>query len=214
MNYHKVLHAIYNFVFSPRTLDPWLGPSGRGQSGVLWFPLSLMCRWPLNGSFSRPAINRPPWNTPSHWANSVCGSTISSHILCLCDTDLDGDVHRVYHHSSMSGANISSWRVACSIQDLQDPDDCQLVERRSAAVQNHPRTCKTEASSNDSTLPLELHQAESGRRVTFHLKDKEIHDWNKQTVCFPRHYLMGLPHQHHLLVQWSYFQLNFPSKRH
>lgn len=30
-------------VFSPKTLEPWLGPLGRGQSGVLWFPLSLIC---------------------------------------------------------------------------------------------------------------------------------------------------------------------------
>lgn len=49
-------------VFLPRTLDPWLGPPGTGQSGVRWFPLSLMCSWPLNGSSSHPAISRPPWN--------------------------------------------------------------------------------------------------------------------------------------------------------
>lgn len=155
-----MLNAIHNFVFSPRTLDPWLGPCGRGQSGVLWFPLSLMCRCPLNGSFSRPAINRPPWNTPSHWANSAGRRIISSHILrvsvklsqgvvaevreSLRDTDLDGDVHRVYHHSSVSGASLPGWRVASGVQNLQDSDDCQLVEWRSAAVQNHPRTCRTE----------------------------------------------------------------------
>lgn len=50
-------------VFSPKTLEPWLGPLGRSQSGVLWFPLSLICSWPLNGSLSRPANSLPPWKS-------------------------------------------------------------------------------------------------------------------------------------------------------
>lgn len=49
-------------LFLPRTLDPWLGPLGRGQSGVRWFPLSLICSWPLKGSSADPANILPPWN--------------------------------------------------------------------------------------------------------------------------------------------------------
>lgn len=58
---HSALHMDFIFyVFSPRTLDPWLGPSGSGQSGVLCSPRSVICRLPLNGSSTCPAIKRPP----------------------------------------------------------------------------------------------------------------------------------------------------------
>lgn len=123
------------------------GPPSARCAGGLW-----TVRFPVLRSTVLPETHT------SHWANSAGRRTISLHILrvsvklsegiiaevreSLRDTDLDGDVHRVYHHSFVSGASLSGWRVASGVQNLQDSDDCKLVERRSAAVQNHPRTCR------------------------------------------------------------------------
>lgn len=60
-------------------------------------------------------------------------------------TDLDWDVHGVYHQCAVfrCGPSLSTGRAVHDVRDLKDPDDCQLVERRGAAVQNHPCSCGT-----------------------------------------------------------------------
>lgn len=63
----------------------------------------------------------------------------------LHHTDLDGDVHGVYHHRVVFSCSpsLSAGRAVHVVWDLKDSDDRQLVEGRGAAVQDDPRSCGT-----------------------------------------------------------------------
>lgn len=58
-------------------------------------------------------------------------------------THLDGDVDSVQHHSVLRcSPGLPAGRgVRGVVGDLEDSDDCQLVEGRSAAVQDDPLIC-------------------------------------------------------------------------
>ena len=56
-------------------------------------------------------------------------------------TDLDGDIDSVYHHGAVLGRGPSVSAGRAGVRDLKDSNDLQLVQRRSAAVQNHPLAC-------------------------------------------------------------------------
>lgn len=58
------------------------------------------------------------------------------------NTDLDGDVDCIDHNSAVlrCRASLSAGRAVHGVGDLENADDRQLVEGRSAAVQNYPLT--------------------------------------------------------------------------
>lgn len=70
------------------------------------------------------------------------------------ETNLDGDVDGVNHHSAMGRSSLSG--STCRVVHLQDSDDGQLVEGRGAGVQHNPRACSGQVSISGNKSAFNL----------------------------------------------------------